>query len=66
MELADHPDWEGLKQDVSERIDALRAAWQSMPAGPLLDAIRRDLCLPNLKLLAAFCAAVSLEEEDET
>ena len=33
MGLKKVPNWEKVKSDVSDRIDALRAAWEGLPPG---------------------------------
>lgn len=60
------PDWEGLERDVILRIRMLRIVCANMdePA-ETRERIWHDLVLPNLRLLAAFCAAVEIDIEDE-
>ena len=60
------PDWEGLESDVILRIRMLRIVCANInePA-ETRDRIWNDLVLPNLRLLAAFCAAVEIDIEDE-
>ena len=60
------PDWEGLERDVILRIRMLRIVCANInePA-ETRERIWHDLVLPNLKLLVAFCAALSIDIEDE-
>jgi hypothetical protein len=59
------PDWEGLERDVILRIRMLRVVCANMDEpGETRERIWHDLILPNLRLLAAFCAAVEIDIED--
>ena len=59
------PDWEGLERDVILCIRMLRIVWASMDeTAETRERLRHDLVLPNLRLLAAFCAAVEIDMED--
>ena len=57
-------DWERLERDVILRIRMLRIVCDKLdePA-ETRERIWHDLVLPNLRLLAAFCAAVEIEED---
>lgn len=58
----EHPKWEAIEADVLRKLRLVRAAWEETGKTPELHApIKRDLYLPALKHLAAFCASV--EEE---
>lgn len=57
------PNWERLEADVVRKIHLLRAAWEHTEAATpeLQPAMERDLYVPALRCLAAFCTSV--EEE---
>jgi len=61
MELSDYPDWDGLKKDVNDRIDILRAVWEKADL-EIKDSLMRNLIIPCLACLADFCASVQLED----
>ena len=61
--LNDRPNWDGLKNDVNERIDALHTVWENVQSTEIGDRIRSDLCLPALRLLGEFCACVEISDE---
>jgi len=58
------PDWERLKIDVRERIDALAATMDGRCNAPpeLKAKLWSDLIRPNVKLLAEFCSNVSFDD----
>ena len=58
------PNWERLKIDVRERIDALAATMgDRCNAPPELKAkLWTDLVLPNVRLLSEFCANVTFDD----
>jgi hypothetical protein len=58
------PNWERLKIEVRERIDALAATMSDRCNAPpeLKAKLYADLILPNVRLLAEFCLNVQLEE----
>lgn len=57
--------WAKLEADVLARIRALAAIADGLDAPAELRAkIREDLILPNVRLLAAFCANVQIDEEE--
>jgi cell division FtsZ-interacting protein ZapD len=58
-------DWEGLEQEVVERLRMLKAAVSDkLEASPAIrQKIFEDLVLPNVALLAEFCANVTIEED---
>lgn len=60
------PDWNRLERDVVLRIRALAAICSDKLDAPedLRAAIYRDLVLPNVRLLAEFCSAVRIDDED--
>jgi hypothetical protein len=60
------PDWSKLKADVIERIDALAAIYERLDAPPEWRArIWNELALPNLRLLAQFCANISFTDDGD-
>lgn len=64
--LGETPDWPSLKSEICRKIDYVAAAWEKLEPIELRDKIRRDLLLPNLALLAEFCAAIEEKDEDST
>jgi len=60
------PDWSQLKAEVIERIDALAAIHDKLDAPPEWRAkIWNELVLPNLRLLAEFCANIKFTDDEE-
>jgi hypothetical protein len=60
------PDWDRIEADVAIRLHLLRGAWEeseNMPA--LREAMIRDLYIPALKHLGAFCAAITVESVED-
>ena len=57
-------DWDKLEQDVVKRIRCLRAIAEKLPEDDTKDAIVRDLIIPCVRLLAGFCTAITIEEQD--
>ena len=56
--------WEQLEADVVERIRALAIMDKSFDGPPALKAkIWKNTVVPNVELLARFCANVELEDE---
>lgn len=53
-------DWDRLEKDVVSTIRMLRASLGAFGPGLLRDAYYRDVVLPNLRLLARFCACVEV------
>jgi len=60
------PNWERLKIDVRERIDALAATMSDRCNAPseLKAKLYTDLILPNVRLLSEFCANVTFDDDD--
>ena len=60
------PNWERLKIDVRERIDALAAIMSDRCNAPpeLKAKLYTDLVLPNIRLLSEFCANVTFDDDD--
>ena len=59
------PDWELLESVVIRKLRLLRAAWEHTAQTPELHgSMVRDLYVPALKQLAAFCLCVQ-EDADE-
>ena len=56
-------DWDKLEKDVVGRIRMLRGLVMKGGEGETWDKIANDLILPNIGLLAGFCANVEIEEE---
>lgn len=56
--------WDGLEQDVVQRIRMLKVACQAMDQNALTDQIANDLILPSLRLLGEFCACVDIRDEE--
>ena len=53
------PDWEQLESDVIRKIKLLRVAWEHTSTMPEIhSSIARDLFIPAIKHLAAFCVCV--------
>ena len=63
-------DWDNLEREVVIRIRLLKAMAQNLsPNDPLAehhDGVANDLILPNIRLLAAFCASITIGEEEES
>lgn len=61
------PDWARLESDVVERIRALAVIFREASDMPpeLKEKTWNELALPNLRLLAEFCANVTIEEAEE-
>jgi len=66
MAKNDKPNWDRLEAEVLRKIRLLRAAWEhtarEIPKGH--ETMKRDLYVPALSHLAAFCGWV--EESDES
>jgi hypothetical protein len=60
------PNWERLKIDVRERIDALAATMSDRCNAPpeLKAKLWTDLVLPNVRLLSEFCANVTFDDDE--
>lgn len=56
-----NPDWDGLKAEVIEKIDLLRASFEKMADGPAKDLYMRDIGFPLVEVLARFCMSFDLE-----
>ena len=60
-------DWEKLKNEVGDSIDALRLCWMATQRR-CDDALHRkivaEMYFPILRLLAEFCAAIEVTEEE--
>lgn len=57
--LADEPDWEQIKKDVNRKLDLLRMAWEHTATIPEVHGpVKRDLYVPALRYLSAFCVCV--------
>ena len=53
------PDWERIEREVVRKLRYLRAAWEHTAKTPAFhDPIRRDLYMPAVKHLAAFCSSI--------
>ena len=61
MQTLKDADWDTLERDVMLRIRLLRKVAEKLDGNALSDKIANELILPNLKLLAAFCASVEVE-----
>jgi hypothetical protein len=59
------PDWDAVERDVVRKLRYLRAAWEHTAANEpqLHELMQRDLYLPAIKHLGAFCAAIKVQEE---
>lgn len=57
-----NPDWDGLKAEVGEKIDLLRASFEALGDGQTRAVYMRDIGLPLLELLARFCMAFQISE----
>lgn len=57
------PDWDAIERGVIGKLRYLRAAWEPTAANEpeLHELMRRDLHLPTIKHLGAFCVAVKEE-----
>jgi hypothetical protein len=60
----DKPEWDRVEADVIRKLRYIQAAWEfSEKRTPELHpAMKRDLYIPALKCLAAFCCCVHDEE----
>lgn len=62
-------DWDDLEREVVTRIRLLRMTAQGLseddPLSEYHDRIANDLILPNVRLLAQFCANVNVGELEE-
>jgi hypothetical protein len=63
--MNEHPNWEQLEADVVRKIRLLRAAWEHTTKNvpEVHEVMKRDLYIPAVEQLAAFCLCV--EEEDD-
>jgi hypothetical protein len=63
MKPADFPNWTAIERDVLRKIRLVRAAWKhtEAEAPEVHEACMRDLYVPALTKLAAFCACVKEE-----
>lgn len=61
------PNWERLKIDVRERIDALAATMSDKCNAPpeLKAKLWSDIVLPNVRLLAEFCTNVRFDDDEQ-
>jgi len=58
------PDFQGLATEVGDRLSILQAAYTKLHADDVKAAMVRDLIAPACELLARFCAAVTIVDED--
>lgn len=64
----DNPNWDQLETDVLRKIRLLRVAWEHTAEAThpeLHKAMKRDLYVPALTVLARFCACVEETEEPD-
>jgi truncated hemoglobin YjbI len=64
----DAVDWDGLLAEVQSRFNYLRLAWRTSEhdaTAHLHAKMVKELYLPCIELLAQFCAAIEVEEEDQ-
>jgi len=54
--------WEQLELDVLVRIRLLRETVQGLDANKVTDRVAEDLVLPAVRLLAAFCECVEVQD----
>jgi hypothetical protein len=61
------PQWDAVEREVILKLRYLRAAWEHTAATDpqLHELMKRDLYLPAIKHLGAFCASIREEEEEE-
>lgn len=60
--------WESIKEEVAQKISFLQASWlttQTELIPELQDKLVADIYGPSLKLLAEFCAAVKVKDDEE-
>jgi hypothetical protein len=59
------PDWGAIERDVILKLRYLRLAWEhTASAEPQLhEVMKRDLYVPAVKRLAAFCSCIEEEQE---
>ena len=59
------PQWDAVEREVILKLRYLRAAWKHTASTEpeLHELMKRDLYLPAMKRLAAFCSAIQEEEE---
>jgi hypothetical protein len=57
------PDWDAIEREVIRKLRYLSAAWEHTAANEpeLHELMKRDLYLPTIKHLGAFCVAVKEE-----
>ena len=60
----DGPDFQGLANEVGDRLSMLAAAYANLPENEAKAAMVRDLIAPACELLARFCAHVTVTDED--
>lgn len=60
------PDWDAVERDVVRKLRYLRAAWEHTAASEpeVHELMKRDLYVPAIKHLGAFCAAIQEKEEE--
>ena len=58
------PNWERVERDVIHKLHLIRGAWKATAkAHPELHkAMVRDMYIPTIKHLAAFCASITEED----
>lgn len=59
------PDWDAIEHEVIRKLRYLRAAWEHTASSEpeLHELMKRDLYLPAIKNLGAFCVAVRGEND---
>ncbi len=57
------PNWDAIEREVIRKLRYLRAAWEHTASNEpeLHELMKRDLYLPTIKHLGAFCVAVREE-----
>lgn len=65
--MTDNIDWKSIRKAVALRISLLEFTCKKALDGdhPLNQKIFDDLIRPNLKLLASFCEAVTIDRHDD-
>ena len=60
-------DWDGMRHDVCQRLDALRLLCENPELDPTArHSLMRDVLLPVTELLGRFCSCCDMRHEDQS
>lgn len=64
LSFLDRVDWDKMRDEVAKKVTMLGLADKAASQNPAIrDTMRRDLILPNLRLIMEFCEAIKEDEE---